>query len=627
MRINIVNQTNEQECGVCVLTALHNYFYKDPIDKEEVLDKSTISDSGMTIFDFESIGSQLGIECESYELKFVEFQNLKINGYFVLLLATHGSNNHYVIARKKKKYIEIYDSCSLDTTKLSYSELKKIFLNVLILVKKKPNKAFSKTFGNAKTLLMLDLKFVLLNLGLSIIIIATSILTASFLNYVIDLAIANSSITNLITICFIFVLFYFVNDILTYVSNLYMSQHVKSYFVLFTNKILSSLHSKKFDFLNKVDKNWIFKVDECVYNISNFCIVEVNKFITNIILLFVCVCIIGSIQYHLLIFVVIYIAIEGIFFLFSYRKKKEVFLDIIRSENNNANLYKNLIVSLNKEVWSNKRKSLIEKIKNNYSNIYKNYGDVVLFKSNSSLIKSLLKSLSEIGLIALMSILIINENKLSIGKLTFLISAFGLLRNSSADLFNYFLSKLEFDVYWQVYKDLTSVGNINSTQKFELKDQIKTMCFVLQNTEVKLDVSKKFNPIYIPIIEMINKSEQISINGKNIELNKELMDSFIVVDLNSSTTNDMLMKVVEQDVETYAKYLRYFNLDINKNDPSFYDGIISNLLLLLSEKDKIIFIDDVIRYIKPKDTVVVNQLIHKIKKHNTVFILRKEEND
>ena len=44
--------------------------------------------------------------------------------------------------------------------------------------------------------------------------------TKNVLNYVIDLAIANSSITNLITICFIFVLFYFVNDILTYVSNL-----------------------------------------------------------------------------------------------------------------------------------------------------------------------------------------------------------------------------------------------------------------------------------------------------------------------------------------------------------------------------------------------------------------------
>ncbi|MCQ2956448.1 MAG: hypothetical protein MJ233_00860 [Mycoplasmoidaceae bacterium] len=70
-----------------------------------------------------------------------------------------------------------------------------------------------------------------------------------------------------------------------------------------------------------------------------------------------------------------------------------------------------------------------------------------MFKNNANLIKSLLKSIAEIGLIALMSILIIKENKLSIGKLTFLISAFGLLRNSTADLFGYFLSKLEFDVY------------------------------------------------------------------------------------------------------------------------------------------------------------------------------------
>ncbi|MCQ2956449.1 MAG: hypothetical protein MJ233_00865 [Mycoplasmoidaceae bacterium] len=105
------------------------------------------------------------------------------------------------------------------------------------------------------------------------------------------------------------------------------------------------------------------------------------------------------------------------------------------------------------------------------------------------------------------------------------------------------------------------------------------------------------------------------------------MESFIVVDLNSSCKNDMLMKVVENDIDTYAKYLRYFNLDLNKNDPSFYDGIISNLLLLLSENNKIIFIDDVMKFIKHKDLLVVNQILHKVKKNNTVFVVGKEEND
>ena len=82
-----------------------------------------------------------------------------------------------------------------------------------------------------------------------------SIGTATFLNFVIDLAISKESINNLITICFIFILLYFMSDILQYVSSLYMSKHVKNYFILFTSKMLTSLEFKQSDFLKKVDKN------------------------------------------------------------------------------------------------------------------------------------------------------------------------------------------------------------------------------------------------------------------------------------------------------------------------------------------------------------------------------------
>ncbi|MCQ3915683.1 MAG: cysteine peptidase family C39 domain-containing protein [Mycoplasmoidaceae bacterium] len=253
--MKIVQQTNEQECGVCALVAIHNHIYNEFISKEQVLEVSNISDNGMTIFDFETLGHQLGLECESYELNFAEFKNLKINSYFVLLLAIHGSSSHYVIARKKKQYVEIYDSCSSKVNKLSYEDLNKVFLNVLILVKKHPHKAFTKIFTKATTLLMFDLKFVLLNLGLSMLILGLSVAGASFLNYIIDLAIAKSSVNNLFTICFIFIFIYFCNDILTYVSNLYVSRNIRNNFVLFTSKILSSLENKRIGFFNKVDKN------------------------------------------------------------------------------------------------------------------------------------------------------------------------------------------------------------------------------------------------------------------------------------------------------------------------------------------------------------------------------------
>lgn len=627
MGIKIITQTNEQECGVCALTALHNHYFDKPISKELALELSHIDDTGMTIFDFEALGQSLRLECESYEVTFSEFNNLKINNYFVLLVTTCMSNNHYVIARKRKKFIEIYDSCSMEMKKLSYKEIEKIFLNVIILVKKKPNKAFSKTFGKSSTLLMFDLKFVLLNVGLSVLILTTSVVCATFLNYVIDLAISKSSINNLITICFIFILFYFMNDILTYVSNLYMAKHVKNYFVLFTNKILSSMETKNNDFLYKVDKNWIFKVDECVYNISNFCIVEINKFITNIIFITICICIIGSIQYYLLIFVLIWGIIEFIFFLFSYRQKKDVFLNIVRNENNNAKHYKDLIYSLNNELWFSKRQSLITKIKNNYSGIYKNYSDVILFRNNANLGKSLLKSFCEICLIALMSYFVIKTEQLSIGKLVFGISAFALFKNSTSDLFGYFLAKIEFNIYWQVYKDLTTVGNVYSKQTVTLKEKIKTISFEFKNKWIKFDIKEKLHIVDIPILDLIKKSKKININNLQKEIDKNIMDKLIIVDEHSTPTKELVIKDMSSKAASYSQYLRFFNIDLNKGKQSFYDSIIINLLSLLSEKDKIIFVDNIHHYIKKKDKVVVKQLLNKIRRNNALFIVGKEDND
>ena len=627
MGIEIINQTNEQECGVCALMALHNHFYKESIGKEQVLEQSHISEEGMTIFDLEALGKQLGLECESYEVKYSEFLNLKINNYFILLLATGNATNHYVVARKQKKYIEIYDSCSSDVNKISYKQLEKMFLNVIVLVKKQPNKTFNKVFGKASTLLMFDLKFVLLNLGLSILILACSIGTASFLNFIIDLAINKSSINNLITISFIFILIYFANDLLTYVSNLYMSRHIKNYFVLFTNKILSSLETKKPDFLFKVDKNWIFKADECVYNIANFCVLEINKFITSIIFTITCICIIGSLQYYLLIFVFAYLIVQFIFFLFSYRKKKEVFILVVRNENNNANHYKNLIFSLSNEMWLTKRQNIITKIKSNYSNIYKNYYDTILFKSNTDLFKSLLKSLCDICIIALMSVLIIKTNKLSIGKLTFVISAFALFKNSTADLFGYFLSRVEFDVYWQVYKDLTQVSNVNHKTKFILDEKIKTISFKSDDWNVVLTNNEKAEIVHHRLVDLVRNNHQILVNGKQQELSKEFIDSIIIFDQRSSANSQLLISNIENNPEEYAQYLKYFNLDLNESIPSFYHQLIINFLTLLHEKKKLIFIDDVMSCIKPKDKLVVKQLINKIRKNNTVFVVGKEEND
>jgi len=627
MKLQITNQTNEQECGICVITSLHNYFYNDGLPKEQVLDKSNVGTTGMTIFDFETLATKAGVECESYEVQWSEFLNLHINNYFVALVATKdGQSNHYVIVQKLKRRMVVYDSCSFDKKELSYEQFKNIFLNVIILVSKKPNKLFSKIFSNTKTILLFDIKFVLLNLFLSILILGSSILGASFLNWIIDSAISKNSINNLITISFIFVFVYFSNDLLTYITDLYVSNQMKNYYLLFTNKILSGIEYKRPDFLNKVDKNWIFKVDECVANISNFCVLEINKLITNLIFSFICICIVGSMQPYMLIFSVVFVLIEFIPFLFSYRKKKELFTRLVRTENKNTQYYKRLIQSICFETWQDKKKNLICNIKNNYSRIYKNFNDVTLFRTNNALAKSLIKSLAEILLIAVASYLIIKNNSLSIGKLTFIIAAFSLYRNSLNEIFNYFLSKIEFEVYWQVYKDITDVSNLSDQEI--LKEEITEINFILNNVRYKIDTTKKINIVNTSIHSLFCECQTIKFNNKIVDKDsKSLHDKLIILDQHSTINLEMFIEMMEENPNLYSKYLRHFNIDINQEPISFYNQIIINLLSLLNVKNKVIVIDSVTPYVKNIDKIVVKEIINTIRKNNSVFVVGKENND
>ena len=163
MELKITKQTNEKECGVCVLTSLHNYYYNDNLDKTEVLNRCNISETGTTIFDLENCAKEVGLELESYEVLFNEFCNLKINKIFILLIQSN-DGKHFVAAKKIKNGLLIFDSSYSKPKQISYKELEKIFLNVLILVDKKPNPLFKKIFTNISSLLMFDLKFVLLNI-------------------------------------------------------------------------------------------------------------------------------------------------------------------------------------------------------------------------------------------------------------------------------------------------------------------------------------------------------------------------------------------------------------------------------------------------------------------------------
>ncbi|MCQ3908389.1 MAG: hypothetical protein MJ200_02290 [Mycoplasmoidaceae bacterium] len=133
----------------------------------------------------------------------------------------------------------------------------------------------------------------------------------------------------------------------------------------------------------------------------------------------------------------------------------------------------------------------------------------------------MLKSIFEICAIGLMSYLIIKHNSLSIGRLTFVISAFALYKNSVDGTFEYFLIQIEFKVYWQVYKDITHVGNVDNSRTIVLKEKIKSISFVCNNKQIEFKALKT-NHISKDTIDLIKDCNELVVNKRSIKMNKQI---------------------------------------------------------------------------------------------------------
>jgi ABC-type bacteriocin/lantibiotic exporter with double-glycine peptidase domain len=65
--MKITKQTNHNECGICVINSLVEYFYHRS-NKIQILNKAKLSSDGLTIYDFETLSNEFGLNAETYQL-------------------------------------------------------------------------------------------------------------------------------------------------------------------------------------------------------------------------------------------------------------------------------------------------------------------------------------------------------------------------------------------------------------------------------------------------------------------------------------------------------------------------------------------------------------------------------
>ena len=622
-RINITQQTNKYECGVCVLTSLYNYYYHSKqISKQQILDKASINENGLTIFNFEILANKFNLETDSYEINWTEFENLKVYHPFVCLIKSKFENNHYVIVVKNKKHIFVYDSCYSKPKKYSYANFRRVFCNVLIFIKKQQKLVKKIKVFQKNIFFDWDYKFFFISFLLACVSHMLLLLNSSFLKWVIDFAISKKSIQNLFIITINFLLISVIQNLFDYIHNLYFRKHLRSCCLIITDKILKSLLNKQVNFNYKFDLKWLDKIDECIFTLANYFIIDLNKHISNILVLCLYTCILCSVQWNMIIFIFLLFFVEVIVTFIKHWKKQKIYSSFLASENKtlmNISRIKNLFSN---QIWPTKFNYYTTKLRENYSNIYKNFNDLNVFSSNTCLFEKITKTFIEIIFITLFSYSFIKNDSLSFGKLSFLLTSIQIIKYLFSEIGNYFLEKIKVNVFLNIYSDIISVGNLSSNKKTDsnhILDKCSKITFKLGNEHFVV-YKNQYNRIRNFQL-VLKKCNSIIVNNKEYSPHtKSIWKNLIIFNENIELSVDYFKYLYTNNFHIYDKYLKLFRINITNSYLTFRQRFFLNFLCLLNEKNKIIIFE------KPEwkfdlSNKTVKEIFHQIKQRNSIFIL------
>jgi ABC-type bacteriocin/lantibiotic exporter with double-glycine peptidase domain len=202
--MDITLQLHDNECGVCVLNTFYKFFYGKDV-KDELMNESKIEENGMSLYEFENLGTKYGIYSESYECTCGEIKELKHSNCFVVIVSNE-KGNHYTIVKKHTRKIEFFDSVKGHYF-LTYNEFERIFTGVCIFITKCERKnIIKKKYG--QIFKHINFPYLIVSVLLEIFMVCIGIVSANYISIVISQNVNNSILTNVIFISIIFFTFF-----------------------------------------------------------------------------------------------------------------------------------------------------------------------------------------------------------------------------------------------------------------------------------------------------------------------------------------------------------------------------------------------------------------------------------
>ena len=619
--MQITKQTNSNECGMCVVNSLIQHYYKHS-DKNKIVSDAVVTDKGLSIYGFETLCLNNGLEPLSYQLSFDEFKQLDTGKKFFVLLINKENSNHYVIARKTSKGVYVYDS-AYGEYPLTYNQLEKVFLNIYIEVNKL--KSVQIKFDKKNNWSNLNVKYLMINILFELLIGGLSIVFGLFLDVVLNLCSASVDVKTLIIICFSFLLISILKSVFNHVFTWYVNKSIFGTYKVLKNKMIQKLMNKKENLFYKVDQTYFYLLNDALYHICGFNIIEYSNLISAIVVALICLIIAAIYNPYFLIVVLVIVVSQVLILLFSIGKANNIIKDNIKSNNLNQSVASKYIDSNAMFLDYFKYQKVQQDLNICFENSVVNKTKESLYSSLVSTIKTIVADLIFI-ITTFIGMLLIGKNEsFTVGQMLFLINVICLFSTSIGDIGLFFFKNKIYGQFYDIFSSFNEINNINNKSIVTI-DKVKNITLINEDKylELKNGENNSFSDLKELALHLGNKKIRpeirAEINGYDTtHISQKWLNNNICYwsDLDQGQIRPISdEKIVENEliVETIKKY------GLSTKSTSRQDVALYNLLNFVGEVNKIIILDHYFDiFDKKHKTFILSAILPQIMTSNFVI--------
>lgn len=308
--MRVVAQDNFNECGICCVNMLINYFRdEDKNLKPQLLDNCLLTKNGLNLLELELLCEKYKISIDSYEMSYEELMKCKPKNPMILVLKRN-NYYHYVVGIFENKKIKIYDPSNQVYTVNSKNDFSEwtgyVCFSKVTKFRFKPIDICLPLLKNISAVVVIS--FLFLNIFEFMFQLGMSWLMSKIVNLNFD-TINNDSLWK---IAFIFLIIIFVHGCFTFLNKYCKTIYLRKNFKYFTNSFFQLLVNKNYYFFECYNKQKILQFWNFYQKLFNFYSFYWSDLISQVVLMICSGIVLLLINNDLWIMLVIIITIQTV---------------------------------------------------------------------------------------------------------------------------------------------------------------------------------------------------------------------------------------------------------------------------------------------------------------------------